>query len=224
LEVTISDAGDGTLEKVIKLNEIEVAEAQTEVTFTNKQLTNFEFCKKWINTNQQEIEWDQDIQVTVGRYTVGTTEDASFKLVYNITKDAVAGASGGTAEFSTGTDTDPKLKLTITTEGNTKKYNFKIEGLEMAGADGNYTYFVKETNAQLEGYIEPSYSSPSALTGGEAAFHSGTIENKQEGGFELPQTGGIGTTLFMALGGFLTVMAGTVLTIKRSRRRKKQHA
>ena len=219
LEVTISDAGDGTLAKVIELDGTEVTGAQAEVTFTNEQLTNFEFYKKWINMNQQEIEWDQDIQVTVGRYTVDTTEDASFKLVYNITKDAVAGASGGTAEFSTDTNTDPKLKLTITTEGNTKKYHFKIEGLEKAGADGEYTYFVKETNSQLDGYMEPSYSSTRVPTGGEAAFDGGTIVNKQVGSYELPETGGIGTTLFTALGGLMTVTAGAILTMRRGKRK-----
>ena len=39
-------------------------------------------------------------------------------------------------------------------------------------------------------------------------------------GVELPQTGGIGTTLFTALGGLMTVAAGAVLTLKSYRRRK----
>lgn len=43
-----------------------------------------------------------------------------------------------------------------------------------------------------------------------------TIENTP--GTALPQTGGIGTTLFTALGGLMTASAGAVLTIKRKRK------
>lgn len=50
---------------------------------------------------------------------------------------------------------------------------------------------------------------------GNATF---TVQNTP--GVQLPQTGGTGTTLFMALGGLLTVTAGVILTI----RRKKQYS
>ena len=36
---------------------------------------------------------------------------------------------------------------------------------------------------------------------------------------ELPQTGGIGTTLFTALGGLMTVTAGAILTMRRGKRK-----
>jgi len=39
-----------------------------------------------------------------------------------------------------------------------------------------------------------------------------------EAGVALPQTGGIGTTLFTALGGLMTATAGAILTIKRKRK------
>ena len=45
-----------------------------------------------------------------------------------------------------------------------------------------------------------------------------TIENTP--GTALPQTGGIGTTLFTALGGLMTATAGAILTMKSYRRRK----
>ncbi|MBQ7437914.1 MAG: LPXTG cell wall anchor domain-containing protein [Oscillospiraceae bacterium] len=35
---------------------------------------------------------------------------------------------------------------------------------------------------------------------------------------QLPQTGGIGTTLFTALGGLMTAMAGAILTLRRKRK------
>ena len=39
-----------------------------------------------------------------------------------------------------------------------------------------------------------------------------TVENTP--GTALPQTGGIGITLFTALGGLMTAMAGAILTMK----------
>ena len=183
-----------------------------------QQYTDFEFSKQWIDISQNEIDWDQNIKVTVSR-NKGNTEggqDGNFSLVYEITKDAVENAVSGTAEFSTGTDADPKLKLTITTEGDKKKYNFKIEGLAYSSeTDGKYTYYVKETNSQLEGYLAPSYWNTGAPTGGMAAYDDGIIINKQEGGYELPSTGGPGTRLFTILGSILILGAGVLLWRRR---------
>ena len=186
-------------------------------TITNtKKNTDIEFGKQWINISQQEIEWDQDIQVTVSRNKGDGTKDAAFSLAYNIAKTSVNGATGGTAEFSTGTETDPKLKLTITTESGTKKYSFKIENLAYSReTDGKYTYYVEETNSQLTGYLAPSYTNTSAPTGATAAYDGGTIINKQEGGYVLPSTGGPGTRLFTVLGSILILGAGVLLWRRR---------
>ena len=186
-------------------------------TITNtKKNTDIEFGKQWIDISQQEIVWDQDIQVTVSRNKGDGTKDAAFSLVYNIAKTSVNGATGGTAEFSTGTETDPKLKLTITTESGTKKYSFKIENLAYSSeTDGKYTYYVEETNSQLTGYLAPSYTNTIAPTGATAAYDGGTIINKQEGGYELPSTGGPGTRLFTILGSILILGAGVLLWRRR---------
>jgi LPXTG-motif cell wall-anchored protein len=189
-------------------------------TITNtKKHTDIEFGKQWIDISQQEIEWDQDIQVTVSRNKGDGTKDDAFSLVYNIAKTSVNGATGGTAEFSTGTETDPKLKLTITTESGTKKYSFKIENLAYSSeTDGKYTYYVEETNSQLTGYLAPSYTNTSAPTGATAAYDGGTIINKQEGGYELPSTGGPGTTALYLFGFTLTGLAGTGLVTRKKQR------
>ena len=187
------------------------------VTVTNKkQTTDIEFEKQWIDTGQQEIEWDQDIQLTVSRNKADGNKDSSFSLVYAVTKSEVSSTTGGDAEFSTGTEADPKLKLTITTEGGKKKYNFKIENLAYSGeTDGKYTYYVEETNAQLVGYLAPSYTNTSAPTGGTAAYDNGIIINKQEGGVELPSTGGPGTTWIYLLGAILLLGCGVTLIVRR---------
>ncbi len=196
-----------------KTGESVVAKAE----FTNNlELTKLEFGKQWINISQQEIEWDQDIQVTVSRNKGNGTKDTSFSLVYNIEKTSVDGATGGTAEFSTGTETDPKLKLTITKESDKKKYTFKIENLTYSSeTDGKYTYYVEETNPQLAGYLAPKYWNTGALTGGTCAYDDGIIINMQEGGYELPETGGLGTRLFAVLGSILILGAGLLLWRRR---------
>lgn len=186
-------------------------------TFTNNiQTTTFEFGKQWIGIGQKEIEWDRDIQVTVGRSSERGSADNNFSLVYNIAKSDVVGS--GTAEFAANgaTETTPKLQLTISTDGTTKKYNFKIEDLDYASeSDGKYTYFVKETNSQLTGYLAPIYTNASAPTGAEAAYQGGTIVNKQEGGYELPSTGGPGTLPLAGAGALLLLLAGTALTVRK---------
>ena len=50
----------------------------------------------------------------------------------------------------------------------------------------------------------------------DADINTFTIGNTP--GTALPQTGGIGTTLFTALGGLMTATAGAILTIKRKRK------
>ena len=79
---------------------------------------------------------------------------------------------------------------------------------------------------QVSGYKAPSYQTE---TGNGLIFNQGEtpraingqiVVNTPEGGYELPSTGGIGTTLFTALGGLMTARAGTILTMKSYRRRK----
>ena len=65
-----------------------------------------------------------------------------------------------------------------------------------------------------------SGTSYSVTPGASDAKDGGVIVNQTFGGYELPQTGGIGTTLFTALGGLMTATAGAILTMKSYRRRK----
>ena len=89
------------------------------------------------------------------------------------------------------------------------------------GETGEYTYFV--TEAALPGY-STRYESRSDVTPDAAitllpyALNRGTIINTPEGGYELPETGGIGTALFTALGGLMTATAGAVLTLRKKRK------
>ncbi|MCF0151563.1 MAG: Cna B-type domain-containing protein, partial [Firmicutes bacterium] len=69
-----------------------------------------------------------------------------------------------------------------------------------------YTYFVKEVGTVAG--ATPSYSNNSGITEGTIVI---TNTLSEEDSFVLPQTGGIGTTIFYALGGLL--MAGAVILL-----------
>lgn len=96
-----------------------------------------------------------------------------------------------------------------------KKTTFKITGLDAEDADGNeLTYYVVET--KVDGYNEPGYAldiggtvtiKPDNDPTKNMAVNGNYIINTPEGGYELPQTGGIGMILFTVLGGLMTAAA-----------------
>ena len=196
----------------------------TANTITNN-ITDFEFTKIWNDSAQQNADWKKDTEIVVtvqrristegtaeivGKYTIKKTGDGKTASDFTVTKDS-----------STSTAPDLTRKPG---ESNT----FQITGLQTLGTigeiTGEYTYFA--TEEAVTGY-QTTYRNPTVSGGSTPAdyvVNGGSIINTPQGGYELPQTGGIGTTLFTALGGLMTVTAGAILTIKRSRRRKEQHA
>ncbi|MBQ7437911.1 MAG: LPXTG cell wall anchor domain-containing protein [Oscillospiraceae bacterium] len=78
----------------------------------------------------------------------------------------------------------------------------------------------------MSGYKALSYQTE---TGNGLIFNQGEtpraingqiVVNTPEGGYELPSTSGIGTTLFTALGGLMTATAGAMLMVKSYCRRR----
>ena len=155
-------------------------------------------------------EWDKDIQVTVKR-----NGDDSFSLVYNIAKADVV--DGKIISPTTNLESDPKIQVSVKENEGIKTYLFTINGLEYANANNEkYTYTVTETNAQLEGYLEPAYSNVSAPTGAKAAYNNGVIINRQPG-VELPSTGGPGSNLLYLLGSLMLAFSGAGLVMRKRR-------
>ena len=185
----------------------------------SQKLTDFEFHKKWLDTSTLEIPWDQDIEVKVERNKADGTKDETFSLTYSLPASAITNGAEilSKSDVDNGTANDPKLIVHVTTESEVVKYRFELTNLAFFGtADGKYTYYVTETNSRLEGYYEPSYTSASVPTGGSFALDQGTIINQQEGGAELPSTGGPGTHLIHLAGAVLTMIGILLLCRRRS--------
>lgn len=185
---------------------------KTDLINTQKY-TDLEFGKKWIDSVGREAEWDNEIQVTVERNRADGTKDETFALVYSIARDnLVDGALLGTVEDP---DSNPRLKVSVATVGNLKKYRFSIENLPYSDSeDGEYTYFVTETSAVPEGYLDVRYENTSAPTGTTAAYDQGIIINQEEG-IELPSTGGPGNEAFSLIGSVIICLAAAGLMMKR---------
>ena len=205
---TGTESGDGT-----------GTPAGNGVTLIN-ELTDFEFTKIWKDASQNNVDWpeDQEITVTVSRRISqnGTPETVG---TYTIKKTA----TGFTISKQPAQATTPDLSEKTSTEE--RNYTFLMRNLAKSGTidgeTGEYTYFV--TEAALPGY-STRYESRSDVTPDAAitllpyALNRGTIINTPEGGYELPETGGIGTALFTALGGLMTATAGAVLTLRKKRK------
>ena len=194
---------------------------QEENSITNTEVTDFEFSKKWLKAGGDEVDgWKDKITVDVVRQ-IGDTIDTNFKLQYTITPQNYNASSIAPAEGSSGTES---LK-----PQNGTGFTFKVEDLEKYGkiaeTEGEFTYYVKETVPPASGYMPPVYMDAdnniiqTGTANGNQAPNQGSIVNQENAGVELPETGGIGTTLFTAFGGLMTVTAGAILTIQSYRRR-----
>ena len=104
--------------------------------------------------------------------------------------------------------------------------------------DGNSTFYFKVENGAVT-WLEKGDDTPVTLWNEKTKDDTNTVKFTKatadkpdtftvgnQAGTELPQTGGIGTTLFTALGGLMTVAAGAVLTLRTtaSRRRGEKQA
>ena len=102
-------------------------------------------------------------------------------------------------------------------------YTYKFTGLDALWkndeVNGEWTYSITET--PVPGYNSPKYFKE--IADGWSDSHGQTAENgmrivNDQGGYVLPETGGIGTALFTALGGLMTATAGAVLALRRKRK------
>ena len=163
--------------------------------------------------------------VTFATYTISDTDlkvnneiSAVGESAGSLPKLIVTAASDATYSFKVS-----GLPASGTVSGGTTSDGTESDGTASSGtaSDSNietYYYFVKEDT--VPGYLEPKYyMGVEHKQGADWIATGGTIANDLIS-YELPSTGGIGTTLFTALGGLMTATAGAILTI----RRKKQYS
>ena len=173
---------------------------------TNTELKSFEFSKIWKQLNGNSEAWPNGKTITVTlNAKAGTEEKALVDVELTFGKN----------ENSKWTIPDGWTKV----ENDDRSVTFKTDGLAARNDKGEeLTYYVIEQS--LDGYTAVYSNVHSGTDQTTGAFDNGTITNTPMSGVELPQTGGIGTTLFTALGGLMTATAGAVLTMKSYRRRK----
>lgn len=159
--------------------------------------------------------------------TATTEEQKYYKIDITKRKDSTTGAVAAGVEFKLYKDAAMTQEVKVT--GETGEYVYNPNGaanddatlttdengkLVVSGLPAG-TYYLKETKAP-EGYN--LLSDKITITLGESTAnqtHTQTIVNKA--GFTLPQTGGIGTLMFIIIGGVL--MAGGICLIVPNKKR-----
>jgi LPXTG-motif cell wall-anchored protein len=203
----------GSYTTTVTVTEGDTTAANAAVTFTN-DLSKLTFSKEWQggDSSQPLTTWPEggEMTVTIHRKSANGTPDESFALTYTVTKGQMADGT------EIGTD-GPKL---IVKDAST--FTFEVSGLPYAGAIdgtvGKYVYYVTEDT--VPGYQPPTYQSENGATLADGAPSGGKIVNKPESGYELPHTGGIGTTWFTLSGAILAAGALVLYGCGLRRRRK----
>ncbi|MBQ5683500.1 MAG: LPXTG cell wall anchor domain-containing protein, partial [Peptococcaceae bacterium] len=121
----------------------------------------------------------------------------------------------------------------VATEGEAAVYTIEAGSVVIKGLDDSIDYYLYETKAP-DGYnkidepvqfkIEAKYSndgsqldenSPVVVVSGEKSQNGMKIDVVNNSGATLPETGGIGTTIFYVVGGALVLGAAVLLVTRR---------
>lgn len=204
-----SGTADGHYEKLVD----EEDEPVLTLVMTDK-LTEFTFSKQWREMEGTEIiPWPESMSITVDilQATSASDEDPAVIGTYIIAhSDLTVGQ-----EIAAALDDGIKLKV-VSVNGNI--YTFSINGLPRYGANGEqYIYYVSEkmpAGGQPPKYYE-TVDAETEATGAPRIGDKGMILNRESGGYELPSTGGPGTTAFTISGTALVLLALVLLLRKK---------
>lgn len=206
-------------EKTVTVTAGNTVSEQATAAFTNDyETTEFSFEKEWKMQDGTTVDtnWPEDVNsitVTVNRRIGNGSEE--LVGTYEIRK-----TESGFDFSQKSPETAPSL------EQDGTGFKFKISDLTKKGkigdTTGEYTYYVAET--KVEGYKDPIYYNPSATDpdvwtpSSEYALNGGKIINIPEEAYDLPQTGGYGTSIFYAAGFALLAVAGCYWLLMRFKR------
>lgn len=199
-----------TYQAEITSDAIDNNKATNDVTLTYNDVIDSE-SEKTIDPPGTETKL---FDVTITKYKdsvnpANKLNDVKFVLY----KDSVADAnkikvvSQGNGNYNVA-DTDDGVAEDAYTMTTANGGNLKISGL------ANGTYYLVET-ATVAGYN--LLKEPVEITVNNADIDAGTINVINKAGFQLPQTGGIGTLMFIIIGGVL--MAGGICLIVPNKKR-----
>ncbi len=175
-----------------------------KTTITNKEVPttkDYSFTKAWYDFNGQIMDsWPAEISISL--YNSKNTKVGDFTLTNE-------GGSGNGYTWTASRNADGT-------------YTFTVTGLPAKEGSEELTYYV--TESKVSGYMDPRYGfkqgqSITEKTGtaddDKRAYNGEYVINRQEGGFELPSTGGKGTHIFYGLGMILLLGAGILLWKRR---------
>jgi len=188
------------------------------ITVTNKSGTlvrysSFAFSKQWIDSQGQiKDDWQKDITVILtGKSSSGDQIASQFVITRNEDGSFTAAESAVTGKTEI-----TSYSLVPSSSGGT--FNFEFQNLPYADSNGNpYSYSLSEI--KVDGYkSEYADSAGKGLADQNAGISNGQIvKNVEEGGVELPNTGGSGTIAYR-MGGVLLVAGALFLYLLRRKK------
>ena len=200
-----------------------------QVTVKNKLVPKaVSFSKVWLSmtANVNDIKstdlqaWleGKTISVTLKRSLDGT-EDTGFAYTYEI-DDGMGPFQPTDAGLSD--EEKAKYQLTKTTDGNVTTFTTgaALDTIDIATGK-TYTYYFTETGI-TDGTYTTTYGKDTEdgfqmTNGAQFAQDRGVIINQESAGYELPATGGPGTTLYNAIGAALLLLGTAWLLLRRRR-------
>lgn len=200
------------------------------VKANNEQAVVIEYTAKVLNTAVVNTNLKNEVTLT---YKAQSDKDEASVYTYNVLVFKYTGENTplANAEFVLKDSTGAEVKLTKVVEaGKTTVYQVNEQGtdkivtdetgkLDIHGLDEG-TYTLTETVApagynMLDKAITIVIAEDGSVTVDGDVATDKTVNVLNETGTELPSTGGIGTTIFYALGGLMAVGAGVLLVAKK---------
>lgn len=179
-------------------------------------------------TNKATVVWDNGNitgdEVTVETYYFDIVKDDNTKAVLAGAQFELYGDAEEKTKLNLVKVSDGVYRLADTEEAAAEGFTSDVIEAGQAsikGLDGDKTYYLKETVAP-KGYNKltekksveiKNADNPATVT--EGKYVSGGVEVVNQAGAELPSTGGMGTTIFYAIGAILVIGAGVVLVSRR---------
>lgn len=147
--------------------------------------------------------------------TVGCLNSVTGEVLESSTPDPGEAGDGETTPTGELVET---IKISSSDDWKHTFDNLPLSGTDESGNTVTYYYYVKEIS--VPNYTT-SYENNGGITSGTITVTNTAVETP---GYELPETGGPGTTLYSAGGLLLMAAAGRFLLHKRKKRRKEDSA